>query len=368
MRKRTRKTRAGGGAVTTGGPTPAAGGPHLTESDKALAFLARLAAEFTAVLSLTDLLDHVMRVLREETGFDSCSVALLAKQNTEDVLMVRATSGVRESARGAIVPRGRGIAWTVIESGAPLLVPDMQAEPRWLLKDPLTRSSIWAPMVVQRRPIGVLSAYRVTVNGFTEADLNLLTVVARYLAGAIEVARLHGELKELAATDSLTGLANRRAFLDRLQPEIARSRRSGSEFSIVLLDLNKFKTVNDVYGHAAGDQVLMRVGETLSQIVRQSDMAARFGGDEFILLFPESNRAEAAEVLDRLRSVSIFVPDRAGSRARISFAWGLAAWPHDGEDIEQLLQVADRRLYVMKRESGVPTPGPTSDSMTSSDS
>ncbi len=368
MRKRTRHKHAEGTAPTAGPRAPLASSPLITESGKALAFLARLASEFTAVLSLPDLLDHVMRVLREETGFDSCAVALLAKQNTEDVLVIRAASGLREVMKGAVFPRGRGLSWVVMDSGAPLLVPDTRAEPRWFLKDPQIRSSIYAPMVVQRRPIGVLGAFRGQVNGFTDADLNLLTVVARYLSGAVEVARLHEQLKDLAATDSLTGLANRRAFLDRLEGELTRSRRARYEFSIVLLDLNRFKTVNDVYGHAVGDQVLIRIAETLAQAVRQSDMAARFGGDEFILLFPESTRAEAVEILDRLRSVSIFVPDRAGSRARISFSWGLAAWPHDGEDTEKLLQVADRRLYTMKRGSGPLDSRRTSDSTYPSDS
>jgi len=337
----------------------------VAESEKALGFLARLATDFTAVLSLPDLLEHVTRVLREETGFDSSAVSLLAKQDTEDVLIVRAASGLREVMKGAVLPRGRGLSWTVMESGTPLFVPDMAAEPRWFLKDPLVRSSIWAPMILQRRPIGVLSAFRSTVNGFTEADLDLLTVVARYLAGAVEVARLHEQLKAIAATDSLTGLANRRTFLDQLRSEISRSRRARAEFAIVLLDLNGFKAVNDVYGHAVGDQVLIRVGETLSQAVRRSDMVARFGGDEFILLLPESNQAKTLEILDRLRGVSVVVPDRAGSRAQVNSSWGLAAWPHDGEDIERLLQVADRRLYAMKRAREIPDTRPTSEPLTS---
>jgi diguanylate cyclase (GGDEF)-like protein len=364
-RGRPRKTRAARSGEPRGAHVPVATGSITTESEKALAFLARLAMEFTAVLNLSDLLEHVTRVLREETGFDSCAVSLLARQETEDVLIVRAASGLREIMKGAVLPRGRGLSWTVIDSGVPLLVPDMEAEPRWFLKDPLVRSSIWAPMVVQRRAIGVLSAFRSAVNAFTEADLDLLTVVARYLAGAVEVARLHEQLKEIAATDSLTGLANRRTFIDRLQSEISRSRRARSELSIVLLDLNHFKTVNDVHGHAVGDQVLMRVAETLSQSVRQSDVAARFGGDEFILLIPESNRAEAAEILARLRGLSIVVPDRAGSRGRITFSWGLATWPHDGEEIERLLQVADHRLYAMKRAREIPNARPASERLTS---
>jgi diguanylate cyclase (GGDEF)-like protein len=326
------------------------GGNRLpAESERGLTFLARLAAEFTTVLSLTDLLDHVIHVMDEEAEFDSCAISLLTKQNTEDVLVIRAASGLRASVKGNVLARGQGIAWVVIENGIPLLIPDVRADPRWFLRDSRIRSSIYAPLVVHRRPIGVVSAYRETVGGFEASDLTLLTVVSRYLAGAVEVARLHEQLKELAATDSLTGLANRRAFFDRLQAEIARSRRAGSEFCVALLDLDRFKAVNDLHGHAVGDQVLIKVAETLSQAVRQSDLAARFGGDEFILLMPDASRAQAMEMLARLRTVAIPIPDQAGRGIRTTFSWGIAAYPRDGEEPEQLLEVADLRLYAMKR-------------------
>ncbi len=330
-------------------PAAASGTGEPTESERGLTFLARLAAEFTTVLSLSDLLEHVINVLREETGFDSCAVSLLAKENTEDVLVIRAASGLREAIKGTVFPRGKGLAWAVMDSGTPLLITDLRAEPRWARPDSRIRAGIYAPLVVHRRPIGVVSAYRGAVGGFTESDLNLLTVVARYLAGAVEVARLHEQLKALAATDSLTGLANRRAFLDRLQSEIARSQRRGYEFSVVLLDLDRFKSINDIHGHAVGDQVLIRVAEALSQALRQSDLAGRFGGDEFILLLPESKRAQAAEIVDRLRTAPIFIPDRGGRELRTTFSWGIATWPHDGPAAERLLQMADRRLYAMKR-------------------
>ncbi|HKV45558.1 MAG TPA: sensor domain-containing diguanylate cyclase [bacterium] len=326
-------------------------------SNEALAFLARLATEFTAVLSLSDLLEDVMQALREETRFDSCAVSLLDARNPE-ILTIRATSGLRDSFRGKEFWRGQGLLWVVMDTGAPLIVPDMHADPRTHRSDPILRSAIYAPLMVHGRPIGVLSAYRVTTGAFTEAELNLLTVVARYLAGAVEVARLHERMKKLAATDALTGLGNRRCFLDRLEAEMERSRRAGYELSIALLDLNRFKLVNDVYGHTAGDAVLIRVGEILAQAIRGSDLAARFGGDEFVLLFPETPPAKADEVLSRLRHLEILIPDGGGSRAHVSFSWGIASWPMDAEDWERLLQVADSRLYAMKQGADTATSRP----------
>ena len=331
-----------------------------TEPDRVLAFLTRFTAEFTAVLSLSNLLGHVLRVLREEVGFESCTLALL-DENDADSLIIRAASGLCKSFRGLAVPRGKGLHWKVMESGNPLLVPDMQADPRLFKRDGGIRSGIYAPLRVRGHSIGVLSAYRAKEAAFTDADLNLLTVVARYLAGAVEVARLHEQLRELAATDSLTGLANRRSFLIRLVSEIARSRRVGGSLSVVLLDLDRFKAINDFHGHVVGDEVLILVAATLRCAMRASDLAARFGGDEFILMLPETTAPKAEQVLDRLKSVEIAVPNHEGGGSRLTFCWGIASFPEDGQDPDRLLQVADTRLYAMKQRlygGALPRPQP----------
>ncbi len=315
--------------------------------DRAVAFLARLATEFTAVLNLPDLLDEVMRVLREETGFDSCTVALL-EGRSQEVLRIRAASGRREEYRDLAIPRGKGLHWAVVNAGTPLLVPDMAADPRVFKLVGGVRSGIYAPLMVHGRPIGVLSAHRTEPDAFTDGELNLLTVVARYLAGAVEVARLHEQLKELAATDPLTGLSNRRSFYERLTTELARSQRADRNLSVALLDLNGFKEINDVRGHGVGDQVLIQVAATLKHIIRASDLAARFGGDEFVLLFPETTSAQADQLVSRLRSIEIAMPDKPDEYFLMSFCWGIATWPQDGSSPERLLQVADARLYAMK--------------------
>lgn len=316
--------------------------------DRAVAFLARLATEFTAVLNLPDLLERVMLVLQEETGFDSCTVALL-EGHTGDNLTIRAASGIRAGYRGLVIPRDQGLHWTVMKTGAPLLVPDMQADTRVYRRLGDVRSGIYTPLMIHGRPIGVLAAHRTPADAFTEADLNLLTVVARYLAGAVEVARLHEELKELAATDPLTGLANRRSFFDRLTAELARSRRTDRPFSITLLDLDGFKAINDVHGHGVGDQVLIQVAAALKRSIRPSDLAARFGGDEFIMLFPETPLTQAEALVARLRPIEISLPNGQTKTLQMNLCWGSAAWPEDGQALEQLVQVADTRLYGRKQ-------------------
>jgi diguanylate cyclase (GGDEF)-like protein len=198
--------------------------------------------------------------------------------------------------------------------------------------------------------------------GMGEPQRTITGSMARRLRGmaaqgvsALEAALLHEQVRQLAATDSLTGLANRRCFFERLGHELARSRRRGSPLSIVLLDLNEFKAVNDACGHGIGDDVLIRVAKILASHVRAYDLVARFGGDEFTLLLPETMSKEAEDIIGRLQMARLQVPEvpaRAGGREALSlsFSWGIATWPEDGSDSEQLLQMADHRLYAMKQQ------------------
>ncbi len=315
--------------------------------NRAVGFLARLASEFTAVLNLPDLLSHVMRSLHNELGFESASIAL-ADNTGAPAFVVRAASGLRESHIGDVVPAGRGLHGVVARTMMPLFIPDLDADPRAFVRDPNMKSGIYAPLIVHGQVIGVLSAHRSRPRAFTEVDHDLLTIVARYLTGAVEVARLHDQLKAVAATDMLTGLANRRGFFDRFNAEIARAGRSRDAFSVALLDLNLLKVINDKHGHHVGDCALVTLAQALAQSIRAADVAARIGGDEFSLLFPGLTTAHAETVLGRIAQTGLHVPDGQGGRVPLGFAWGIAAWPDDGDASDTLLAAADGRLYAMK--------------------
>ena len=315
--------------------------------DRALLFLARLASEFTSVQPLPRLVERVMLALHEEAGLHSCSLALLDDHHP-DALTIEGASGLRANARGQVVARQKGLYGAVMTSRMPLLVSDLWTDPRVHRREAKIRSGIYAPLIVDGRAVGVLSAHSAEPRAFAESDLSLLTIVARYLTGAIEVVRLHTALKDSSAKDALTGLANRRYFLDRLAAEVARGHRRNEALSIVVLDLDGFGLINDVHGHATGDALLVRVAQTLLGQIRRSDLIARLGSDEFGLVLPDTKHARALKVVSRLQKTALPVPGEGQTSTTLSFSFGVAVWPKDAQTPESLLREAEGRVRAMK--------------------
>ena len=324
--------------------------PGDAGADNLLAFLAGLATDLAAVLELPALLAHIIRAMRVSLGFDSSAVALLERRDGEEELVIKAGSGLREGLSGLTFRRGEGLIWEVLETQSAVLVPDLHADPRIRRKDPGVRSGIYAPLVSRNHPLGVLSAYRPDVDGFALPDLHLLTVVARYIAGAVELGQLHDALRIAATTDSLTGLANRRACMERLGHEIARSERTRRPLALAVIDLDGFKAINDTYGHAAGDAHLVATAGLLRGPLRSIDFLARHGGDEFVVLFPETGGADAEIALRRVADAH--ADGRLPTPIPLQFSWGVATWPADGTTADDLLRAADARLYGMKHDHG----------------
>lgn len=157
---------------------------------------------------------------------------------------------------------------------------------------------------------------------------------------------LENQLRHQASTDSLTGLANHGRLFEVLQAEICRSKRTGREFSLVLLDLDGLKQVHDQLGHLAGDRALCRLGQLLKDCCRSIDTAARHGGDEFALVLPETGIAEATLVARRICELL----EREGEEPVLSVSVGIASYPREADTIGTLLYAADVALYAMKNK------------------
>jgi diguanylate cyclase (GGDEF)-like protein len=168
---------------------------------------------------------------------------------------------------------------------------------------------------------------------------------------ALENARLYEEARALADRDPLTGFYNHRYLHERFGEEVVRAQRSRLPLSVLMLDVDDFKLVNDTFGHLFGDQVLAWTAEVIRSTLRASDIAARYGGDEFAILLPDTAAAAASLTAERIRSAFARGRFENGSRrpVEVSIAIGVASFPHDGRSATELITVADAGLYAEKR-------------------
>ncbi len=187
-------------------------------------------------------------------------------------------------------------------------------------------------------------------NAFAEQEVLILRTLADLLATALHNAFVFQKMQTQAITDSLTGIKTRRFFLESVQAEWKRASRSGRPFSVVMVDLDRFKDINDTLGHLEGDLVLARIGRVLEQKSRQSNVVARYGGDEFVILMPETGLEQAQVLSERLRLW--IATDPMLSQMKITGSFGVATYPLHGAQVEDILRVADAGMYISKKEGG----------------
>jgi diguanylate cyclase (GGDEF)-like protein len=213
-------------------------------------------------------------------------------------------------------------------------------------------SAIIAPLALGEQALGAIALEAHHSEAFTEADLALLVSFAATATSAIHAAQLHAEVQKQAITDTLTGYYNRRGFSELGRREVERSLRFGHSLSAMMLDIDQFKQINDIHGHLTGDRVLVGVTQRCAQELRQIDLLGRYGGDEFVVLLPETGVDNACRVAERLRATIAAIPFSANSTPlHITISVGVACM-HDGcKTLEDLMQRADGALYQAK-ESG----------------
>jgi len=212
------------------------------------------------------------------------------------------------------------------------------------------RSVVYLPLRVTDRTIGSLILASRKPNAYSRRQIQLLEKVALQIAAPVENAQLYTQLEQKSRLDGLTGLFNRRHFEERLKDEISRHSRYGDAFSIFMLDLDNFKAYNDAYGHLAGDLLLNQVGRIIESSVRNADQPFRYGGDEFVVVLPQTATDDAYVVAERVRE---HIAREMEKRAiTVTCSIGLASYPTDGVVSDELVGVADTALYHAKRTGG----------------
>jgi len=214
------------------------------------------------------------------------------------------------------------------------------------------KSQAIIPLVVNGISRGVIIIDSEEEGAFTDKEqLEILKVFADYVAIVLEKTELLEEKEQLALTDDLTGLGNKRYFNQRLADELSRYRRFGGTFALLMLDIDDFKRVNDNYGHLVGDSVLVNLAKVLFDSIRDVDSACRYGGEEFAVILPQTNVRGALKVGERIRTSFAATKHEAGLESfALTISIGGAIYPDDGLEGKEIIDVADKRLYEAKRK------------------
>jgi diguanylate cyclase (GGDEF)-like protein len=295
------------------------------------------------VLDIDTLAQRLLRIVCESMGYENGF--LLTLDDTHQSLVVRAAVGPSEPYVGQLLTRGVGISWWVIDHGALENVTGAQSDPRFYGPSSI-QSVLCVPLQLGEERVGVLGIESPRPEAFGREDEELLTAVSHQVAAAIRVAKLHQAVKTAAATDPLTGLPNRRTFFARLRTEL-----DGDPLipvTVAVLDVNGLKQLNDEFGHGAGDEALIRIGEMLSAGVRDQDTVARIGGDEFAIVFPGAPLFAVERVMRRVAS-NIADGALADGKGLPTVAWGVADAQDRPITVDALVDAADRAMYRHKQ-------------------
>lgn len=320
---------------------------------KDLSMLYTIGQSVNSTIDQEELFETICHHLPRQVGIQEFAILLLDPEY--QLLHIKAAWGFPhlERVRGMSFAMGEGITGLAAQTGRVVYLRDVRKDTRYLHyrgENQRTGSFLSVPLHYKGELIGVMNCGRIKVDAFSRNEIKLLQLVANQIALSIANARLYAKTRELSVRDELTGLYNRRHFLHVLQLEWKRASRFKHPLSLLMIDVDHFKKYNDAYGHKEGDRVLKHMGNLLVKTLREVDTLARFGGEEFVVLLPDTDRSGALAVGEKLRRVveaeKFTLSDQNAKPVTISV--GVANFPDDVRELEDLIDHADIALYDSK--------------------
>jgi diguanylate cyclase (GGDEF)-like protein/PAS domain S-box-containing protein len=312
----------------------------------------RLATALTRDQAITGTLDF----LAEQFDFELSAILLTGEDGLLSVAGLRGPYHDGGIEVGTNLPLGSGIVGWVAENRHPLVVPDVQDDSRYFKAFSGTRSELAVPVLFGGNLLGIVNVESQQAGFFDDEDRQLLEVIANHLAIALSNLASQEVLRERAIRDPLTGLFNRHYFNSIIASELSRVDRYDRPMSLMMIDIDGFRTVNNKFGHLRGDEVLREIARMLERSVRAADRVIRYGGDEFLVLMPETDgKRDAAVVVDRLHKRIKEIPEQTGIKGHtIDLSIGLyTREAHEKRSLEAILEEVDRRMYADKRTKRV---------------
>jgi diguanylate cyclase (GGDEF)-like protein/putative nucleotidyltransferase with HDIG domain len=326
----------------------------IKQSHQELLALYEIVQTMGESLDMKETLDLVISKTKRIVDFATC-VVFLRESRTGDLKAMAASGPFSDIILNRRLPMGSGVSGSVAQKCSPSGLGRSAGDDLLLLLGPSARNCaltevLSAPLGGEAEGIGAITLYRASDRPFTEDDARLSVAVARQSTVAINNARQYETTRQSAMTDQLTGLANARYFVMHLEQELSRARRDRSTVSLIAIDLNNLKQINDNFGHQQGDRALRTLAEVFKNQVRDYDTVVRYAGDEFFIILPDTPNQRAVETVNRIKGVvrGTVLDVGSGRQVNLSASFGVATFPGDAKESETLMAVADRAMYSDK--------------------
>jgi diguanylate cyclase (GGDEF)-like protein len=321
-------------------------------------FFEDVSKTLTSSLELKKILTKIMEKVKDMTKAKAWSV-LLVDNETGELVFEKTNAKKKKEMHKIRLNMGEGIAGWVASEGIPVVIPDVSKDERFFGKideaiDLKIKSLMCVPIKINNQVLGVLELVnKNTGEPFVKEDLALLMKLVDLTAIAIERTSLYQKMAELAITDDLTKLFNTRYLNRTIEIEIQRSSRYNTSISLIFMDIDYFKLINDRYGHIIGSKVLVEMGQLLLRSLRSVDIVARYGGDEFVIVLPQTPPASAAQIAERMRrsvEQNTFLK-KEGYSLKLTASFGVASYPESAKSKEDLIRLADDAMYRVKHDT-----------------
>lgn len=320
-----------------------------------LNFFEEISKILTSSLELDEMLKAIMKKAKDVIKADAWAVLLLDEESNE--LVFKSIEGrKKKNFHQMRVKLGEGIAGWVAKEKVPVIVPDVSRDTRFSCKTDKVitdrvSSLLCVPIISKDRTIGVIEMVnKKRTKPFSKEDLDFMLKLVDHAALAIERATLYQKMAELVITDDLTKLFNTRYLHRSLDTEIYRCDRYKTSLSLIFMDVDHFKLINDTHGHLVGSKLLVEIAQLLLKHLRSADIVARYGGDEYVIVLPQTSPEAATKIAERLRKnieQNVFLK-KDGYFIKVTASFGVASYPESAKTKEELLRLADEAMYRVK--------------------